>query len=232
MTKVDPVGKGSDHIEGESIEQAERHLSVTVTARSILDGNDAAKEKEDNCQVSKSLFREAAEGRDDDPDVSTKEGKKNAAVISRMPSCFCLLAVAEESVEGGTVDHAHLVGEQLETSCSQVKLVSQVVLMPEAVVEEQPEEEKKAEQVSPDINSLIVYLEDASQTGCIAKGLSVATCDSNLSVVSRGFLGSHKKSLKVFTSWLLLLHILLFSLNFSLIDSLWSSVAFFCHSFQ
>ena len=93
------MGKGSDHIEGESIEQAERHLgivsmlfrncysivfprwqshlSVTVTARSVLDGNDAAKEKEDNCQVSKSLFREAAEGRDDDPDVSTWTEKKD-----------------------------------------------------------------------------------------------------------------------------------------------------------
>ena len=48
-----------------------------MTARSILDGNDTAKEKEDNCQVSKSLFREAAEGRDDDPDVSTWTEKKD-----------------------------------------------------------------------------------------------------------------------------------------------------------
>ena len=48
-----------------------------MTARSILDGNDAAKEKEDNCQVSKALFWEAAEGRDDDPDVCTWTEKKD-----------------------------------------------------------------------------------------------------------------------------------------------------------
>ena len=28
MTKVDPVSKGGDHIQGESVEQAERHLGI------------------------------------------------------------------------------------------------------------------------------------------------------------------------------------------------------------
>ena len=28
VTKVDPVSKGSDHIQGESVEQAERHLGM------------------------------------------------------------------------------------------------------------------------------------------------------------------------------------------------------------
>ena len=28
MTKVDPVSKGSDHIQGESVEQAEGHLEI------------------------------------------------------------------------------------------------------------------------------------------------------------------------------------------------------------
>ena len=28
MTKVDPVSKGSDHIQGQSVEQAERHLRI------------------------------------------------------------------------------------------------------------------------------------------------------------------------------------------------------------
>jgi len=118
MTEVDPVSKGGDHIQGESVEQAERHLSITTTPWSVLDGNDSAKEEEDDGEVGESLFREAAEGRDDDPDVRTKEGNKYATVISRMPCCFCLLAVAQKSVEGSTVDHAHLIGEELKTSCN------------------------------------------------------------------------------------------------------------------
>ena len=28
MTEVDPVSKGGDHIQGESVEQAERHLGI------------------------------------------------------------------------------------------------------------------------------------------------------------------------------------------------------------
>ena len=47
------------------------HLSITVTAWSILDSNDGAKKEEDDCQVSKSLVWETAQGRDDDPDVCT-----------------------------------------------------------------------------------------------------------------------------------------------------------------
>ena len=42
-----------------------------MTPWSVLDGNDSAKEEEDDGEVGESLFREAAEGRDDDPDVRT-----------------------------------------------------------------------------------------------------------------------------------------------------------------
>ena len=30
MTKMDPVSKGSDHIQGESVEQTERHLEKGI----------------------------------------------------------------------------------------------------------------------------------------------------------------------------------------------------------
>jgi len=180
VTQVNPVSKGGDHVESEGVEKAQRHLSISGTARSILDGDHGAEEEEDDRQVGETLLGETSEGCDDDPDVGAKEGKEDATVISRMPGCLCLLAVTEEGVEGSTVDHANLVGEKLETGCNKVKLVSQVALMSEAIVKEKPEKEKKTKQVGPDVHSLVVYLEDASQTGGIPKGLPVAAGDANL----------------------------------------------------
>ena len=45
------------------------HLSVSSTARSILDGDHGAEEEEDDRQVGETLLGEASEGCDDDPDV-------------------------------------------------------------------------------------------------------------------------------------------------------------------
>lgn len=82
MTKMHPVCKGSNHIEGESVEQAEWHLGIATTARPVLEGDDGAEEEEDDRQVGESLLGEAAQGGDDDPDVRAKEGEKNATMVS------------------------------------------------------------------------------------------------------------------------------------------------------
>ena len=45
------------------------HLSISGTARSILDGDHGAEEEEDDRQVGETLLGETSEGCDDDPDV-------------------------------------------------------------------------------------------------------------------------------------------------------------------
>jgi len=92
-------------------------------------------------------------------------------------------------VKGGAIDHAHLVGKKLKTGCHQVHLVPQVVLISEAIVKEKPEEEDKTKQVSPDIHSLVVYLENTSQAAGVAKGLAIATGDPDLKIVDRCIFG-------------------------------------------
>ena len=63
----------------------------------------------------------------------------------------------------------YLVGHQLQESGVVVSLVSDVALGPHQVPHHQTEEEDEAEEVCPDVDSLVVQGEDALYTALVAQ---------------------------------------------------------------
>ena len=66
-------------------------------------------------------------------------------------------------------DCLYLVGHQLQESGVVVSLVSDVALGPHQVPHHQTEEEDEAEEVCPDVDSLVVQGEDALYTALVAQ---------------------------------------------------------------
>jgi len=167
LTQLDPVQERGDGVEGEGQEEGEGDLGLGVGVGEVLEGDDGAEQEADHGKVDGLVVRKAGEVVDDDPDVGPVESDENADMVQLLPGGP--RDVAGHRVEQRAGQHAGLVGHQLQESGVVVSLVSDVALGPHQVPHHQTEEEDEAEEVCPDVDSLVVQGEDALYTALVAQ---------------------------------------------------------------
>ena len=89
----------------------------------------------------------------------------------------------------------YLVGEQLQRGGAVVRGVADVLLRPDQVLHHQHEEDEEAEEVGPDVDSLVVEPEDAAETVLVVQPLAVAGDDGDLLVLLRHLLHRQQREL-------------------------------------
>ena len=82
----------------------------------------------------------------------------------------------------------YLVCDELQEAGGKVSDVPDVLLAPKRVPDHQQEEDEKADEMSPDVDCLVVKPEDAPETILVLESLSVAPEDGDFLVVVRNLL--------------------------------------------
>ena len=86
-------------------------------------------------------------------------------------------------VTDGKYRFSHLISDELYYDCSVVCTVSDMILLPHRVLQHQDEENQKPQQMSPNVDSLVMKFEDALDAVLILQPLPVSRVDGYLFMV-------------------------------------------------